>query len=276
MALIVKNSDGTQGPLAANAVGVGLGPTEIGREFEVVSFILTRFVADSAGPAAGLASEENGVGSLWTNNSYSPTEPFSRWIRTINMRNGNVGIGGKSEPALNPQERLVVIGNILTAGNVLVQNSNLQTTITLDGELGDIVLANGDCAEEFDVTPGAVEEPGTVMVIDQDQTLRRCERAYDTRVAGVISGAGGYKPAILLDKRRLPNRVAIAVVGKVCCKVDAQYGAIEAGDLLTTSPTPGHAMRVEHSRRALGAVIGKALRPHSHGAALLPILVGLR
>jgi hypothetical protein len=106
--------------------------------------------------------------------------------------------------------------------------------------------------------------------------LRPCHRAYDKRVAGVVSGAGGYKPAILLDRRDSPHRVAVAVIGKVYCNVDAQYGPIETGDLLTTSPTPGHAMRALDPALAFGAVIGKALRPLPHGTGLVPILVALR
>jgi hypothetical protein len=35
------------------------------------------------------------------------------------------------------------------------------------------------------------------------------------------------------------------LVSKVYCKVDAQYASIEVGDLLTSSPTPGCAMKAE-------------------------------
>ena len=52
----------------------------------------------------------------------------------------------------------------------------------------------------------------------------------------------------------------VALVGKVYCKVDASYSPIEVGDLLTTSLTPGHAMKANDHVKAFGAVIGKALR----------------
>jgi len=42
--------------------------------------------------------------------------------------------------------------------------------------------------------------------------------------------------------------------------VDARYVSIEVGDLLTTAPTPGHAMKATDPQKAFGAVIGKALR----------------
>lgn len=141
----------------------------------------------------------------------------------------------------------------------------------------DIVLANADCAEDFDIAGLEKVEPGTVMVIDQEGALRQSEQAYDKRVAGVISGAGNYKPGILLDKQESSrNRMPIALMGKVYCKVDASYGAIEVGDLLTTSPTLGHAMKVDDPLKAFGAVIGKALRPLEGGQGLIPILIALQ
>jgi hypothetical protein len=141
----------------------------------------------------------------------------------------------------------------------------------------DIILANADCAEDFDVSGTDKAEPGTVMVLGNEGVLSESQQAYDKRVAGVISGAGDYKPGIVLDKRQTQgNRQPIALMGKVYCKVDAQYGAIEVGDLLTTSPTPGHAMKTDDPFKAFGAVIGKALRPLTEGQGLIPILIALQ
>ena len=142
---------------------------------------------------------------------------------------------------------------------------------------GDIRLNNGDCAEDFDVSGADKVEPGTVMVFGNEGALSESQQAYDKRVAGVISGAGDYKPGIVLDKRQTSgNRQPVALMGKVFCKVDAQFGAIEVGDLLTTSPTPGHAMKTSDPFKAFGAVIGKALRPLTGGQGLIPILIALQ
>jgi len=142
---------------------------------------------------------------------------------------------------------------------------------------GDIRLTNADCAEDFDVAGAVTVEPGTVMVLGHEGALSESHQAYDKRVAGVISGAGDYKPGIVLDKRRTAgNRQPVALLGKVFCKVDAQFGAIEVGDLLTTSPTPGHAMKTNDPFKAFGAVIGKALRPLTDGQGLIPILIALQ
>jgi hypothetical protein len=140
---------------------------------------------------------------------------------------------------------------------------------------GDIILPNGDCAEEFTVVDKV--EPGTVMVLGNEGALFESQQPYDRRVAGVISGAGDYRPGIVLDKRQSPgNRQPVALLGKVFCKVDAQFGAIEVGDLLTTSPRPGHAMKTSDPFKAFGAVIGKALRPLTAGQGLIPILIALQ
>jgi len=65
-------------------------------------------------------------------------------------------------------------------------------------------------------------------------------------------------------------------MGKVYCKVDASDVAVAIGDLLTTSSTPGHAMKAADQRRAFGAVIGKALQPCIGVRGLIPILVTLQ
>jgi hypothetical protein len=152
--------------------------------------------------------------------------------------------------------------------------------VWVEGELTatkDIVCQGADCAEDFDIAEAAVVEPGTVMVVGEEGTLRPCQANYDRRVTGVVSGAGDLRPAIVLGRvSPSTGRQPIALVGKVFCKVDADYAPIEAGDLLTTSDTPGHAMKVNDPARALGAVLGKALRPWRDGRGLILILVTLQ
>jgi hypothetical protein len=144
---------------------------------------------------------------------------------------------------------------------------------------GDLVLVNGgDIAEDFDVEDHDGNcEPGSVLVIGADGKLSASDVPYDTRVAGVVSGAGDLKPGVVLQRfsSTLP-RTPVALVGKVFCKVDAAYGKIAAGDLLTTSRTPGHAMKVSDRPQALGAILGKALANLEAGRGLVPILVSLR
>jgi hypothetical protein len=141
----------------------------------------------------------------------------------------------------------------------------------------DIILTNADCAEDFDVIQSENSEPGTVMVLGDEGVLRPSGQAYDKKVAGVVSGAGNYKPGIVLDKQSASaNRSPIALLGKVFCKVDAGPASVEVGDLLTTSDTPGHAMKACDAAKAFGSVIGKALRPLRKGKGLIPVLIALQ
>jgi hypothetical protein len=58
--------------------------------------------------------------------------------------------------------------------------------------------------------------------------------------------------------------------------VDAGASPVEVGDLLTTSETPGHAMKAGDPEKAFGSVIGKALRPLAGGRGLIPVLIALQ
>jgi len=57
---------------------------------------------------------------------------------------------------------------------------------------------------------------------------------------------------------------------KISESADGDSGAVAVGDLLTSSPTPGHAMHARNPERALGSVSGKALAdpPTGHAARL--------
>jgi hypothetical protein len=182
---------------------------------------------------------------------------------------------GRAVVELDGEASQVNVGAGGHAGQINVRDGNGNGTIQLDGNNGDIFLTNADCAEEFDFVTDLVE-PGTVVVIGDDERLQPCSAAYDRRVAGVVSGAGRFRPAIVLDRRAGRTRPAVAMIGKVECKVDANYGTIRCGDLLVSSPTPGHAMRASDSASTPGAVLGKALRGLDAGTGLVPILVCLQ
>jgi hypothetical protein len=160
-------------------------------------------------------------------------------------------------------------------GSIVINDGNLYLNN------GDIFLGGADCAEEFDVAGTEPTEPGSVMVIDEEGgALGQCDQPYDSKVAGVVSGAGIFRPGIVLDRQvegsRLKNRTPIALTGKVYCKADAQYGAIKVGDLLTTSATRGHAMKAADAARAFGTVIGKSLKSLPSGKGLIPVLISLQ
>ena len=93
---------------------------------------------------------------------------------------------------------------------------------------------------------------GTVVVFGGTKEVTVSQYKNDTAVAGVVS----TKPAYLMNNKE--QGVAVALVGKVPCKVD---GMIKKGDLLTTSGrNAGHATKAIDPR--LGSIIGKALENH--------------
>ena len=192
-------------------------------------------------------------------------------VRGESAGNG-AGVRGVSTNA----DRVGVVGENTKGGfaGLFVGDVDVRGSLFCDG---DIVLRNADCAEHFDIAGAEEVDPGTVMVINADGALEASQVSYDKRVAGVVSGAGDFRPALILDKQ--PDggdRMPIALVGKTFCKVDASAGAIAVGDLLTTSATPGHAMKAADRDAAFGAVIGKALRPLDQGTGLIPILIALQ
>ena len=140
------------------------------------------------------------------------------------------------------------------------------------------ITGGSDLSEQFDVNGGA--EPGTVVSIDSSNPgqLVVSSRAYDRTVAGIVSGAGGVDTGMIMGQKGsiADGQHAIALTGRVYVKADASQGAIQPGDLLTTSDRPGYAMRVNDHPRATGAVLGKAMTALASGEGLVLVLVGLQ
>ena len=141
-------------------------------------------------------------------------------------RNSNLRLGGHGTD-----------GDILLfpkgASDIFV---NSQASIHLDADAGEITLRNADCAEEFDVVPAVDAEPGMLMALAEDGRLRPSSRAYETGVVGVVSGAGTFRPGLVLDRRPgVLGRRPIAMVGKTYVRVTGQGGPVRAGDLMAAS-----------------------------------------
>lgn len=150
----------------------------------------------------------------------------------------------------------------------------LNGTMTVQGG-HDVIFA--DFAEQFEPVPGQILEPGAVVVLTDSGRIQPCQSEYDTRVVGVISGAGNFRPAMILDRRSdASTDPPVALMGKVYCMADATEIPIRAGDLLTSSSRAGHAMSAGDRTKRTGAIIGKALQSLADGAGLIPILVTLQ
>ncbi len=160
--------------------------------------------------------------------------------------------------------------------------SGLLTTSVLQ------ITGGADLSEQFDIRdpPGAGDlrlhsvQPGIVVCIDPENPgqLVISTKAYDRTVAGIVSGAGGVNPGMLMAHHgTLANgKHPVALTGRVYCLADATHGAIQPGDLLTTSATPGHAMKVTDPARAQGSILGKAMGSLQEGKGLVLVLVTLQ
>ncbi|MFC9664590.1 hypothetical protein ACFVJ5_30510 [Nocardia sp. NPDC127606] len=175
--------------------------------------------------------------------------------------------GGSATLAVGP----TVPGLGARDGDIVVNDRDGVRRIHLDGNSGDISLMGADLAEDFETATPV--EPGSVLVSVGPDEVAPATEALDRRVIGVASGAGGWRAGLRLGARPGERRVPVALVGRVYCQADAGHGAIAAGDLLTTSPTVGHAMRVDDPAAAVGAILGKALAPLLGGTGLIPVLL---
>ncbi|MGH7599578.1 MAG: hypothetical protein ACREOI_24750 [bacterium] len=207
--------------------------------------------------SGGLIINSN-AGGTWADINFQTEGQTRLFVQS----DGKVGIG-----TTTPTERLEVNGN----AKVKV----LQIT------------GGADLSEQFEVqgapNSGGDElraEPGMVVCIDPQHPgkLLVSSRTYDRTVAGIISGAGGVKPGMLMgqDHSIAQGSTPVALSGRVYCYAEASNGAINPGDLLTTSGAAGHAMKVTDYAKAQGAIIGKAMSSLKEGKGMVLVLVSLQ
>jgi hypothetical protein len=182
---------------------------------------------------------------------------------------GNVGIG-----ITNPSEKLAVLGNVNVTGTG-TDTGNITAAGTITA--GNIKAKYQDVAEWV---PASEQIPaGTVVVLDPTKSnhVIASTKAYDTRVAGVISD----QPGIALGDSG-NGKVLVATTGRVKIKVDATRSPIHVGDLLVTSHNPGMAMKSQPLTlggvqiHRPGTLIGKALEPLAKGTGEILVLLSLQ
>lgn len=217
-------------------------------------------------------------------------------------QNGNVGIGTSS-----PLYKLDVVGDIRTSGGIRFADGTVQTTAagTAGGNISATnisagqfgqntgggsytfpsnVVVNGTINAKYqdmaEWVPTAHALPAATVVVlnpTQSNQVMASDKAYDTRVAGVISET----PGLALGEGG-PGKVLVATTGRVRVKVDASSGPIAIGDLLVTSDIPGVAMKSEPlniggaTLHRPGTLIGKALEPLAKGKGEILVLLSLQ
>ena len=158
-----------------------------------------------------------------------------------------------------------------------LQTPDVQVTGTT--QTGVLKITGGaDVAEPFALSGEDIPK-GAVVVIDEEHPgqLKLSERAYDTRVAGIVSGANGVQPGLTLNHPDLAQGGRnVALSGRVYVQAETSHAPIKPGDLLTTSDIPGHAMKVTDHAQAQGAILGKAMSGLKEGRGLVLVLVSLQ
>jgi len=236
------------GPLIKGFTG-GVERFSVNNNGRVVNFVNT----GGGGPgSASLYSENtttsNGVG-IWTRTRGTDTTLVVDQAGTGPLIKGFVG--GQEKFAVTSTGRVVTTALQITGG--------------------------GDLVEGFDADENCA--PGSVVVIDAERPgrLKLSHSAYDRKVAGVVSGAGGVNHGIKLGQDGvLDGETLVAMTGRVWVQCSAENGAIAPGDRLTTAALAGHAMKATDASLSDGAVIGKAMTALESGAGLVLVLVNLQ
>jgi hypothetical protein len=190
----------------------------------------------------------------------------------------SVNASGETQCGTSTQPgQLSVFG---ASGSMVFQARSTGTTMVRVLE----ITGGSDLAERFNVTGESQNEEFCAragMIVSVDPTGSRkfklSDEAYDRKRVGIISGGNGVKAGLVLQDEGNPavsGDQPIALTGQVWCYADASFGTIRPGDLLTTSTTRGHAMKVIHFDKARFAVLGQALTELKEGRGWVQVLVG--
>ena len=197
----------------------------------------------------------------------------------VNAGSGTVSAGTVSATTLTGTLSTAAQGNITSVGtltslgvsgaitttNITTGNSATPGSMTGAWDItGTFKATYADLAEFYEGDQDY--EPGTVLVFGGDKEVTTTTQINDTRSAGVVT----TNPAYVMNRDQTGIAVCIALAGRVPVKV---VGRVKKGDMLTTSATPGYAVRA--STPTLGAIIGKALEDKDYGeAGVIQVAVG--
>lgn len=138
-------------------------------------------------------------------------------------------------------------------------------------------FSGADFAELIEAEKNAANyEPGDVLVIssDKNRAVTLSSEPYSTAIIGVYSTKPGFVGTTHPMQGKANNEIPVAITGIVPCKVSAENGSIKRGDLLTTSSTPGYAMKATDPK--IGTVLGKALEALETGKGKIEALIILQ
>jgi hypothetical protein len=225
-------------------------------------------VAEQA--VASLSSTSSGNGSVLILKNSSESPAYLGAINFDNTTNTPGQIGYFADDHMGFRVASAEKMTLDAAGNLNVTGKTTTRILTIVG--------GSDLAEPFQMSDGEIPK-GSLVMIDEENPgkLRLAAQEYDTRVAGIVSGANGINPGISLRQEGVMDAGEnVALSGRVYALADATSAAIKPGDLLTSSATPGHVMKVTDQTRSQGAIVGKAMSALKGGKGMVLVLVTLQ
>jgi len=257
---------------AVGTTGVTVSPEGIGVEG------ISDASSGDGGNASGVAGLFNGTSG--TGSGVIGTTLAPKGAGVSGQATSSIGVSGVT----NGSSGEAGYFDNTAAGNILIGAVSGVHKFRVDGTGkgyfdGGTVTGGADFAESVAIAGDRrLRSPGDLLVVDAtaSRQLALSTQPYSTLVAGIYS----TKPGVLATPHYMDeiaaNEIPLAIVGIVPCKVSAENGPIQPGDLLVSSSTPGHAMKGTDRSRMLGAVVGKALEPLSEGKGVIQVLVTLQ
>lgn len=175
-------------------------------------------------------------------------------------------------------DEIVISGTVVngsTPGTVMLQFRQNAASGTSTIYAGTYILGyrvdGADLAENYYTMDTPAPSPGTILSIDnQNQDIvTRSKIPYDKNLVGVVT----TQPGLVIGKaapKTGASTILVALSGRVPVKISDENGQVLPGDYLTSSSSPGLAMKATKA----GPVIGQALTAQpSDGESIVTVLV---
>jgi hypothetical protein len=115
------------------------------------------------------------------------------------------------------------------------------------------------------------ETTGGEVICIEKTGYKLCDKPYDSSIYGVIT----TNPAAALNTLGEPNTKLVVSRGKSLIKVNTQSGPIAPGDLLTSSPTKGVAMRANKNGYVLGTALEAYDSPNTEAVGTVTVSLAI-
>jgi hypothetical protein len=209
------------------------------------------------------------------------------------IRSGGILSLAKSETGGFKTVEIKPTENGTDGAAMLLYNGAGVVTIQLDADHGgggdgrvitsELEITGGsDLAENFDITEAEEKhlKPGMLVSIDAEKEGLLCitKEANDKKIVGVISGANGIKPGMLMGQQGTfaNGKYPVALAGRVYVLCNKEGGEINAGDFLTSAAQQGYAKKAGKLNEAQGAIIGKAMGKADPKTGYVLVLINLQ